>query len=84
MPAGMAGLWQRQAPPGAIPLSTACTLNALDASLCLQLLEGGTLASPPSTGPFGFAWSGARASLGITGGRYRFSVSILEQVEHLS
>lgn len=70
------------APMGVIAASPppVCTLNAQDASLCLQLLEGGTVASPPCTGPFGFAWSGARGTVGVTGGRYRFSVTVLEQV----
>lgn len=64
----------------AAPPPPMCILNAQDASLCLQLLEGGTVASPPCTGPFGFAWSGARGTVGVTGGRYRFSVTVLEQV----
>ncbi len=77
----MAGYHQQRAgpPPCAAP-PPACCLNGQDASLCLQLLEGSTVASPPSTGPFGFAWSGVRGTIGVIGGRYRFSVTMLAVV----
>lgn len=63
-----------------------CTLNNQDSSLCLKLLDGGLVASPPCAGPFGFSWSGARCGLGVTNGRYHFTVTVLKKVlsHHIS
>lgn len=49
--------------------------------MCLKLLEGGLVASPPCAGPFGFSWSGARCGLGVTNGRYHFTVTVLKKLE---
>lgn len=62
-------------------MAAQCILNAQDCSLGLQLLqlpEGGETATPPAQGACGFAWHGARGTIGTYGGRHRFSVRLLQ------
>lgn len=62
-------------------MAAQCNLNAQDCSLGLQLLQlpdGGETVTPPSQAACSFAWHGARGTIGVSGGRYRFSVRILQ------
>lgn len=53
-------------------------LNPLDCNLDFLLDPGNLKARTLSKDGFGYMWSGARANLGITQGRFYFKVKVLE------
>ncbi|KAK9823973.1 hypothetical protein WJX72_006717 [[Myrmecia] bisecta] len=61
-------------------MAVAISLNPLDIDLSLELSDGSLTATPLTRGGFGYLWSGARGTLGITSGKFYFKVKVVARL----